>query len=108
MEKMMMPACYNVMNEEEMTYTEGGATTLQAICAVLLPGYATFDVVYDARAKRRANPDNWLTALIDERVADAGKSTANLVYQVASAVYTGMSCLSIVGAAGMLAVIYDV
>ena len=26
MEKMMMPAYYNVLSTEEMTYTEGGAT----------------------------------------------------------------------------------
>ena len=108
MEKMMMPATYNVLSTEEMTYTEGGATTIQALCAVFLPGYVTFDVVSDARAKRRANGDGWLSALIDERAADAKKSTTNLIYQVAAAVYTGLSCLSVVGAAGMLAVIYDV
>ena len=32
--KLMLPANYNVMNEEEMTYTEGGANLLQAVCAV--------------------------------------------------------------------------
>ena len=31
--KMMMPANYCVMSEEEMTYTEGGATAVQAFCA---------------------------------------------------------------------------
>ncbi len=29
MEKMMMPAYYNVLSTEEMTYTEGGATMVQ-------------------------------------------------------------------------------
>ena len=108
MEKMMMPACYNALSAEEMTYTEGGATALQALCAVLLPGYGTYQLVYDARAKRRANSEGWLTALVNERTADAGKGTANLVYQVASAVYTGLSCLSVIGAVTMLAIIYDV
>ena len=28
MEKMMMPAYYNVLSTEEMTYTEGGATAV--------------------------------------------------------------------------------
>ena len=37
MEKMMMPAYYNVLSTEEMTYTEGGATSTQAILAALLP-----------------------------------------------------------------------
>jgi len=36
MEKMMMPAYYNVLSTEEMTYTEGGATATQAILAALL------------------------------------------------------------------------
>lgn len=33
--KMMMPANYCVMSEEEMTYTEGGATAVQAFCALV-------------------------------------------------------------------------
>ena len=31
-----MPANYNLLAEEEMTYTTGGATVLEAVCAVLL------------------------------------------------------------------------
>ena len=31
---MMYPVAYCVMTEEEMTYTEGGANLLQAVCAV--------------------------------------------------------------------------
>ena len=31
---MMLPASYCVMNEEEMTYTTGGASAIQAIAAV--------------------------------------------------------------------------
>ena len=30
---MMLPASYCVMNEEEMTYTTGGASAIQAIAA---------------------------------------------------------------------------
>ena len=38
MEKtMMLPAMYNVLSQEEMTYTEGGATMTQALLAALLP-----------------------------------------------------------------------
>ena len=34
MEKtMMLPAMYNVLSQEEMTYTEGGATMTQALLA---------------------------------------------------------------------------
>ena len=36
MEKtMMLPAMYNVLSQEEMTYTEGGATMTQALLAGL-------------------------------------------------------------------------
>lgn len=35
MEKMMMPAYYNVLSTEEMTYTEGGANTVETpVCLV--------------------------------------------------------------------------
>ena len=34
MEKtLMMPASYNVMNEQEMTYTQGGASAFEALVA---------------------------------------------------------------------------
>ena len=49
MEKtMMLPAMYNVLSQEEMTYTEGGATMTQALLAALrgilcaLPGWQPF------------------------------------------------------------------
>ena len=34
---MMLPASYCVMNEEEMTYTSGGANIVQAAAAVSSP-----------------------------------------------------------------------
>ena len=40
MEKMMMPAYYNVLSTEEMTYTEGGATATMSealLCWLILP-----------------------------------------------------------------------
>ena len=40
--KMMMPANYCVMSEEEMTYTEGGATAVQAFCAWFVPFYGWY------------------------------------------------------------------
>ena len=38
---MMLPASYCVMNEEEMTYTTGGASAIQAIAAWVLGTSAT-------------------------------------------------------------------
>ena len=44
MEKMMMPAYYNVLSTEEMTYTEGGAnaTMSEALLCWLIPPYGWF------------------------------------------------------------------
>ena len=41
MEKMMMPAYYNVLSTEEMTYTEGGATATmsEALLCWLIPSH---------------------------------------------------------------------
>ena len=39
--KIMMPASYNVLSCEEMTYTEGGATVGQAVAAWLCKGNVT-------------------------------------------------------------------
>ena len=48
MEKtMMLPAMYNVLSQEEMTYTEGGATMTQALLAALLPPCISCEVHYE-------------------------------------------------------------
>ena len=106
MKTMMMPASYNVMSNEEMTYTAGGATTLEAVCAVLVPGYANFRLISDARAERQKNPNGWLTTVINDRIADAQQNTTNAVYQVATAVWTGLGCLSVIGLVSDLVMIY--
>lgn len=41
---MMLPASYCVMNEEEMTYTSGGANIVQAAAAVFIPFYGWFAI----------------------------------------------------------------
>ena len=40
--KLNLPASYAVMNEEEMTYTAGGATMVQALCAWVVPFYGWY------------------------------------------------------------------
>lgn len=99
--KMMMPACYNVMTEEEMTYTCGGATTLEAVCAWIAPGYGYFRLVSDARAECQANKDGWLERLADKKIADSKKSFVNAAYNIGCVVWTAAS---IVGSAGLGAV----
>ena len=71
MEKtMMLPAMYNVLSQEEMTYTEGGATATQAILAALLPPY---------------NPNTWLDTGLDAFVAGCEKSVTNAIYGIGCA-----------------------
>ena len=50
MEKtMMLPAMYNVLSQEEMTYTEGGATMTQALLAALIPPYGWYKASTEIR-----------------------------------------------------------
>ena len=56
---MMLPASYCVMNEEEMTYTSGGANIVQAAAAVFIPIYGWIAGVSGIRDYRKAHPDNW-------------------------------------------------
>ena len=57
---MMLPASYCVMNEEEMTYTSGGANIVQAAAAVFIPIYGWMQVfpefVTTARLIRTTGP----------------------------------------------------
>ena len=97
MEKMMMPAYYNVLSTEEMTYTEGGATMVQAACAWFLPFYGWFKGITAVRDYRKAHPDNWTETGLDALSKDMEKSTANMLYDIACAVSVVGSCTSVVG-----------
>ena len=59
--KMMMPASYNVLSNEEMTYTEGGATVGQALAAWFWPGYATQIGIGKCREEVAKDRNNWLS-----------------------------------------------
>ena len=48
--KMMMPANYNVMTEEEMTYTEGGyGLGLSLVASVLYTGVSIYNEIWAAK-----------------------------------------------------------
>ena len=97
MEKMMMPAYYNVLSTEEMTYTEGGATATQALCAWFLPFYGWFKGSIAIRDYRRKNPDTWLDTGLDALSKDMEKRTTNLLYDVACTLSVLGVCSSGVG-----------
>lgn len=97
MEKMMMPAYYNVLSTEEMTYTEGGATATQALCAWFLPFYGWFKGSVAIRDYRRKNPNTWMETGLDALSKDMEKSTTNLLYDVACTLSVLGVCSSGVG-----------
>ena len=88
MEKMMMPAYYNVLSTEEMTYTEGGATATmsEALLCWLIPPYGWFKGVTAVRDYRRKNPNTWME-----------KGTANTIRDLACAAWFVTSTASGVG-----------
>ena len=93
---MMLPASYCVMNEEEMTYTSGGANIVQAAAAVFIPIYGWIAGVSGIRDYRKAHPDNWTETGLDALSKDMDKSTANMLYDLGCSLCVVGSCLSIV------------
>jgi hypothetical protein len=96
---------YAVLDEEEMTYTEGGATELDAVLS-LIPVIGWFRGVSAVRSYRQAHPSNWLETGLDALSADMNKSTANLVYDVANTVYFVASSATVIGALINAAIIF--
>ena len=82
---MMMPASYNVLSYDEMTYTEGGATAVEAVCAWLVPFYGWFKGSVAIRNYRKENPKTWLDTGLDALSRDMEKSTTNLLYDIGCA-----------------------
>ena len=91
MEKMMMPAYYNVLSTEEMTYTEGGATATmsEALLCWLIPPYGWFKGVTAVRDYRRKNPNTWMEKGLD--------ALANTIRDLACAAWFVTSTASGVG-----------
>ncbi len=77
---MMMPASYNVLSYDEMTYTEGGATATQALLAALLYPYGWYKANTEIRDYRRKNPNTWLDTGLDHFMASAEKNLTNAIY----------------------------
>ena len=92
-----MPAYYNVLSTEEMTYTEGGATATQALCAWFLPFYGWFKGSIAIRDYRRKNPDTWMETGMDALSKDMEKSTTNLLYDIACTISVLGVCSSGLG-----------
>ena len=94
---MMLPASYCVMNEEEMTYTSGGANIVQAAAAVFIPIYGWIAGVSGIRDYRKAHPDNWTSTGSDALNKYMDKSFTNAMYGLGCAFWTVSSCFTCVG-----------
>lgn len=94
---MMLPASYCVMNEEEMTYTTGGANIVQAAAAVFIPIYGWIAGVSGIRDYRKAHPDNWTSTGSDALSKYMDKSFTNAMYGLGCTFWTVSSCFTGVG-----------
>ena len=98
MEKtLMMPAYYNVMSQEEMTYTEGGATATQAILAAFVVPYGWYKGCLAIRDFRKKNPNTWIEKGLDHFVADMEKSITNMIYDIGCAYSVVAVCATGIG-----------
>lgn len=97
MEKtLMMPAYYNVMSQEEMTYTEGGATMTEALLN-WIPPIGWYMGVMAVRSYRKQHPNNWIETGLDALAKDMDKSSANLVRDAGRTFWFVSSCATGVG-----------
>ena len=98
MEKTMrLPAMYNVLSLEEMTYTEGGATMTQALLAALLPPYGWYKASTEIRDYRKKNPNSWIETGLDALSRDMNRSPENLIRDAGRTFWFVGSCATGVG-----------
>ena len=93
---MKMPTCYNVMSEEEMTYTEGGATLGEALMN-WVPPVGWYMGIMAIRSYRQENPKTWMESGLDALSKDMSKSPENAIRDMGRAVWVGASCATGVG-----------
>lgn len=96
---MMLPASYCVMNEEEMTYTSGGADAniVQAVAAVAIPIYGWIAGVSAIRDYRKAHPTNWTSTGTDALNSYMSRSSSNAIYGAGCTFWTAASCFTGIG-----------
>ena len=100
--KIMMPASYNVLSCEEMTYTEGGATVGQAVAAWLWPGYATVIGINTCREARKTDHDNWASNVWSDIKADCKGNVTNTFYHAGMIFWNAASTISSFGLSAVM------
>lgn len=106
--KIMMPASYNVLSCEEMTYTEGGATIGQALAAWLWPGYASVIGIGVCREARKKNGENWVSNVWSNIKAECKGNATNTIYHAGMIFWNAVPTITSIGVyAGLsLGIIY--
>lgn len=98
MEKtLMMPASYNLMAAEEMTYTSGGATAIEALLAWVIPPYGWFKGTMAIRNYRRSNPNTWVDTGLDALNRHMSSSSINMIYDIGCTAWVLSVCATGVG-----------
>ena len=100
--KIMMPASYNVLSCEEMTYTEGGATIGQALAAWFWPGYATVIGINTCREARKKDHDNWVSNVWNDIKADCKGNVTNTFYHAGMIFWNAASTISSFGISAVM------
>ncbi|SCG97461.1 hypothetical protein [uncultured Faecalibacterium sp.] len=100
--KIMMPASYNVLSCEEMTYTEGGATVGQALAAWFWPGYATVIGINTCREARKKDHDNWASNVWNDIKADCKGNVTNAFYHAGMIFWNAASTISSFGISAVM------
>ena len=91
---MMMPASYNVLSYDEMTYTEGGATLTSWAEAALnwIPLVGWYEGIMAVRSYRKANPDTWIDTGLKAVSNKLSQSAESMVRTLGRIVWVGASC----------------
>ena len=88
--KIMMPASYNVLSCEEMTYTEGGVGVVQAVMAWYMG-------VTAMRNYRKSHPNDWLDTGLDALSRDMDSSVQNMLRDLGRIVWVTATSATGVG-----------
>ena len=99
--KIMMPASYNVLSCEEMTYTEGGATFTEALLN-WIPPIGWYMGVTAMRNYRKSHPNDWLDTGLDALSRDMDSSAQNMLRDLGRIVWVTATSATGVGFWSML------
>ena len=94
--KIMMPASYNVLSCEEMTYTEGGATLTEALLN-WIPPIGWYMGVTAMRNYRKSHPNDWLDTGLDALSRDMDSSAQNMLRDLGRIVWVTATSATGVG-----------